>query len=164
MIGKAGSDEHHTPHPAPLGPLDPRRGRGPRALRGLGRDDRDRRPESRAARGALRGVDQRARDRRPRAARHPADRLSLPLGLGADVTVKEIPADLTAVDQATTLAGLTGDLEGYLQFFSGPEESIGHAVRALIVDALRRTGFAILVVGAAAPSGTGCSARPDGAS
>ncbi|RXR25782.1 metallophosphoesterase [Oerskovia turbata] len=72
----------------------------------------------------------------------------LPAGLGASVTVKEIPADLTAVDQATTLAGLTNDLEGYLQFFSGPQESIGHAVRALILDALRRTGFAILAVGA----------------
>ncbi|MFF3065346.1 metallophosphoesterase [Oerskovia sp. NPDC057915] len=72
----------------------------------------------------------------------------LPAGLGASVTVKEIPADLTAVDQATTLAGLTNDLESYLQFFSGPQESIGHAVRALVVDALRRTGFAILVAGA----------------
>ncbi|MDF2846159.1 MAG: metallophosphoesterase [Oerskovia sp.] len=72
----------------------------------------------------------------------------LPAGLGASVTVKEIPADLTAVDQATTLAGLTNDLESYLQFFSGPEESIGHAVRALVLDALRRTGFAILVAGA----------------
>ncbi|MFF2620414.1 metallophosphoesterase family protein [Oerskovia jenensis] len=77
----------------------------------------------------------------------------LPAGLGASVTVKEIPADLTAVDQATTLAGLTNDLESYLQFFSGPEESIGHAVRALAVDALRRTGLAILVAGAAGALG-----------
>ncbi|MGO1342539.1 MAG: metallophosphoesterase, partial [Cellulosimicrobium funkei] len=31
----------------------------------------------------------------------------LPLGLGADVTVEEIPADLTAVGQADTLEGLS---------------------------------------------------------
>ncbi|WP_426309000.1 metallophosphoesterase family protein [Cellulosimicrobium sp. E-16] len=72
----------------------------------------------------------------------------LPLGLGADVTVEEIPADLTAVGQADTLEGLSQDLEDYLRFFGGPQETIGSVARALVVDALRRTGFAILVVGA----------------
>ncbi|WP_435736346.1 metallophosphoesterase family protein [Cellulosimicrobium sp. PMB13] len=72
----------------------------------------------------------------------------LPLGLGADVTVQEIPADLTAVGQADTLEGLSQDLEDYLRFFGGPQETIGSVARALVVDALRRTGFAILVVAA----------------
>ncbi|MFB8230793.1 metallophosphoesterase [Cellulosimicrobium sp. NPDC055967] len=72
----------------------------------------------------------------------------LPLGLGADVTVEEIPADLTAVGQADTLEGLSQDLEDYLRFFGGPQETIGSVARALVVDALRRTGFAILVVAA----------------
>ncbi|QJW36406.1 metallophosphoesterase [Cellulosimicrobium protaetiae] len=72
----------------------------------------------------------------------------LPLGLGADVTVQEIPADLTAVGQADTLEGLSQDLEDYLRFFGGPQETIGSVSRALVVDALRRTGFAILVVAA----------------
>lgn len=73
----------------------------------------------------------------------------LPLGLGADVTVQEIPADLTAVGQADTLEGLSQDLEDYLRFFGGPQETIGAVSRALVVDALRRTGFAILVVAVA---------------
>jgi hypothetical protein len=73
----------------------------------------------------------------------------LPLDLGVDVTVQEIPADLTAVGQADSLAGLEQDLEDYLRFFGGPQETIGAVARALVVDALRRTGFAILVVGAA---------------
>ncbi|WP_175008344.1 metallophosphoesterase [Cellulosimicrobium sp. TH-20] len=72
----------------------------------------------------------------------------LPLGLGADVTVEEIPADLTAVGQADTLEGLSQDLEDYLRFFGGPQETIGSVARALVVDALRRTGFAVLVVAA----------------
>ncbi|UKJ65213.1 metallophosphoesterase [Cellulosimicrobium cellulans] len=72
----------------------------------------------------------------------------LPLGLGADVTVEEIPADLTAVGQADTLEGLSQDLEDYLRFFGGPQETIGSVARALVVDALRRTGFAILLVAA----------------
>jgi predicted MPP superfamily phosphohydrolase len=73
----------------------------------------------------------------------------LPINLGADVTVQEIPADLTAVGQADTLEGLSQDLEDYLRFFGGPQETIGSVARALVVDALRRTGFAVLVVAAA---------------
>ena len=72
----------------------------------------------------------------------------LPLALGADVTVEEIPADLTAVGQADTLEGLSQDLEDYLHFFGGPQETISSVARALVEDALRRTGFAILVVAA----------------
>ncbi|NDO89396.1 metallophosphoesterase [Cellulosimicrobium composti] len=76
-------------------------------------------------------------------------RSPLPLGLGVDVTVEEIPADLTAVGQADTLEGLTQDLEDYLRFFGGPQETISSVTRALVADALRRTGFAIVVVGLA---------------
>ena len=44
----------------------------------------------------------------------------LPLTLGVHVTVEEIPDSFTAVDAATTLQALSGDLQGYLQFFAGP--------------------------------------------
>lgn len=70
----------------------------------------------------------------------------LPLGLGVDVIVKEIPADLSAVDQAGTLTALTGDLQSYLQFFSSPQETVGSIARALIADAVRRTVLALAAV------------------
>ena len=73
----------------------------------------------------------------------------LPAGLGARVTVEEIPADLTAFDQAATLSALSQDLQGYLQFFSGPQTTVDHVTRALITDALQRTGLAIVAVGVA---------------
>ena len=76
----------------------------------------------------------------------------LPAGLGARITVEEIPADLTAFDQATTIAALTQDLQGYLQFFGGPQDTIEQVTRSLVADAARRTGLAVLVVAAA---GTG---------
>ncbi|MET4223691.1 metallophosphoesterase family protein [Oerskovia enterophila] len=76
----------------------------------------------------------------------------LPVGLGARITVEEIPADLTAFDQATTIAALTQDLQGYLQFFGGPQDTIEQVTRSLVADAARRTGLAILVVAA---GGTG---------
>ena len=76
----------------------------------------------------------------------------LPLGLGVDVTVQEIPSDLTAVGQAETLEGLSQDLEDYLRFFGGPQETISSVARALVVDALRRTGLALLVVAAGGAS------------
>ncbi|WP_265522092.1 metallophosphoesterase family protein [Oerskovia flava] len=70
----------------------------------------------------------------------------LPANLGAHVTVSEIPADLTAVGQADTLEALSRDLDGYLQFFSGPQETVEHVGRALVTDALQRTGLALGVV------------------
>ncbi|OCI30416.1 metallophosphoesterase family protein [Oerskovia enterophila] len=73
----------------------------------------------------------------------------LPAGLGARITVEEIPADLTAFDQATTIAALTQDLQGYLQFFGGPQDTIEQVTRSLVADAARRTGLAILVVAGA---------------
>jgi predicted phosphodiesterase len=73
----------------------------------------------------------------------------LPLGLGARVVVKEIPADLAALDEADTLDALAGDLQGYLQFFSSPQQTIGTVAQALVLDALRRSALAALLVVAA---------------
>ncbi|GAA4734534.1 hypothetical protein GCM10023216_28990 [Isoptericola chiayiensis] len=70
----------------------------------------------------------------------------LPLGLGVDVTVKEIPADLTAVEGASTLDRLVGDLDQYLQFYNTPEVTIEAVARALAGDAVRRTLVALAVV------------------
>ncbi|MFC8597608.1 metallophosphoesterase family protein [Isoptericola sp. NPDC057191] len=72
----------------------------------------------------------------------------LPLGLGLDVVVKEIPADLSAVSQAGTLDKLAGDLQNYLQFFSSPQETASTVARALLWDAGRRAVAAMLVVAA----------------
>jgi predicted phosphodiesterase len=66
--------------------------------------------------------------------------------LGVDVTVSEIPADLTEIDQATTLEGLQRDLQSYLQFFGDPETTVASVVRALVLDAVRRTLVAAAVV------------------
>ncbi|WP_082494782.1 metallophosphoesterase [Cellulomonas sp. Leaf334] len=67
----------------------------------------------------------------------------LPLTLGARVTVQEIPASVTELNQARTLAALSGDLQSYLQFFSGPEATIQDVARALGVEALERTVLAL---------------------
>ncbi|MCF4121586.1 metallophosphoesterase [Antribacter sp. KLBMP9083] len=73
----------------------------------------------------------------------------LPLNLGVTVTVKEIPADLTAVTPAATLNALGGDLDSYLQFFSSPERTVGTVARALLLDAAVRSGVALVVVAGA---------------
>ncbi|GEA89317.1 metallophosphoesterase family protein [Cellulomonas cellasea] len=70
----------------------------------------------------------------------------VPLGLGARVTVQEIPSGVTAVDPATTLTALSSDLQGYLQFFAGPQATLQDAVRALVTDALWRTLGALAAV------------------
>lgn len=61
-----------------------------------------------------------------------------PLGIGVRATIKEIPADLEAVGDRTTLEALDGDLTAYLQFFTGPQATIRHVVEALAADAARR--------------------------
>jgi len=73
----------------------------------------------------------------------------LPLGLGVDVVVKEIPADLTTVGAANTLAALGEDLQSYLQFFSSPDVAVRSVAFALIENALWRSLAAavVLVVG-----------------
>ena len=70
----------------------------------------------------------------------------LPLTLGVRVTVQEIPASVTELDQARTLAALSGDLQSYLQFFSGPQATIQDVARALGVEALTRTALALAVL------------------
>jgi Calcineurin-like phosphoesterase superfamily domain len=68
----------------------------------------------------------------------------LPLTLGARVTVEEIPSGVTAVDPARTVQMLSQDLQGYVQFFTGPRATIEDASRALVYDALRRTLLAFV--------------------
>ena len=70
----------------------------------------------------------------------------LPADLGVTVRIEEIPNDLTSVDSATTLDALASDVQGYLQFFSGPAETISYISKALIQDAARRTAIAVGVV------------------
>ncbi|HEY0216567.1 MAG TPA: hypothetical protein VGC57_09260, partial [Cellulomonas sp.] len=65
----------------------------------------------------------------------------LPLTLGARVTVQEIPADVDALHDIDTLQALSGDLQSYLQFFTGPQATIADAAKALALDALRRTAL-----------------------
>ncbi|MDC7121025.1 metallophosphoesterase [Cellulomonas fimi] len=70
----------------------------------------------------------------------------LPLTLGVRVTVQEIPAAVTELDQATTLQALNGDLRSYLAFFSAPQAALEDVARALVADALARAAltFALL--------------------
>ena len=70
----------------------------------------------------------------------------LPLTLGARVVVQEIPREVTAVDDAATLDAVAADLQGYIQFFTGPEATLEVAVRALVVDAARRAALAAAVI------------------
>ncbi|MET0434528.1 MAG: metallophosphoesterase family protein [Cellulomonas sp.] len=70
----------------------------------------------------------------------------LPLGLGARVTVEEIPAGVDALHGIDTLQALTGDLNSYLQFFTGPQATIEDAARALVANALWRTLGALVVL------------------
>ncbi|MFI9487167.1 metallophosphoesterase [Promicromonospora sp. NPDC052451] len=73
----------------------------------------------------------------------------LPLTLGVRITVHEIPADLSAVD-AASFDALAGDLDGYLQFFDTPQQTVRTVAWALAWDAVRGTGVAVLVLVAAA--------------
>lgn len=73
----------------------------------------------------------------------------LPLTLGVRATVQEIPANLTSVDPATTLAALSGDLQSYVQFFSAPQSTVHDVAVALVADAaLRAAVTAVLLAGA----------------
>lgn len=76
----------------------------------------------------------------------------LPLTLGVAVVVQEIPREVTAVDEASTLEALGADLQGYVQFFGSPEATLGTAVSGLAADAARRSLLAALalVLGAVA--------------
>ncbi|MFE7506993.1 metallophosphoesterase [Promicromonospora sp. NPDC057488] len=69
----------------------------------------------------------------------------LPLTLGVRITVHEIPADLAAVD-AASFDALAGDLDGYLQFFDTPQQTVRTVATALVWDALRGTAVAAVVL------------------
>ncbi|WP_022918053.1 metallophosphoesterase family protein [Ruania albidiflava] len=64
----------------------------------------------------------------------------LPLHLGVDVQVKEIPIGLAAPG-ANPVAGLTADLQSYTQFFANPEPAIREAADGLITNALGRVAL-----------------------
>src|SRR5665647_895555 len=66
--------------------------------------------------------------------------------LGARVVVQEIPREVTSVEASTTLDALSQDLEKYVQLFSGPEATLQLAARALILDAVRRSAVAVVVL------------------
>jgi len=70
----------------------------------------------------------------------------LPLALGVGITVQEIPDSLTEVDDATTLAALSGDLQRYVQFFSAPQTTVSDVARSLVTDALQRAGLALVAL------------------
>ena len=70
----------------------------------------------------------------------------LPLGLGARVVVQEIPAEVTAIDAATSLESLGRAAEGYVAFFNGPEATVELAIRGLVTDALQRTALAAVLL------------------
>jgi predicted MPP superfamily phosphohydrolase len=72
----------------------------------------------------------------------------LPLTLGVRITVHEIPADLSAVDTASFDA-LVGDLDGYLQFFDSPQQTVNTVAWALVWDAARGTAAATVLIAAA---------------
>ncbi|UFU01781.1 metallophosphoesterase family protein [Ruania suaedae] len=61
----------------------------------------------------------------------------LPANLGADVVVKEIPAELSTPG-ASPIAGLTADLESYVQFLANPQAAIDDAIGGLVADAVGR--------------------------
>ncbi len=62
----------------------------------------------------------------------------LPVGLGVHAAIGEIPDSLTSVDSKATLAALGQDLEGYVQFFAAPSETISLVAKLLIADAIKR--------------------------
>lgn len=71
----------------------------------------------------------------------------LPWVLGVDIEVKEIPADLQAVQ--SSLAGLEEDLAAYVQFFAGPQTTVAEVAEQLIANAALRFGGAVLVLAVA---------------
>lgn len=73
-----------------------------------------------------------------------------PLDLGVRADVEEIPRELTALDESSTLEALGADLQRYVQFFAAPRATVDTVVRGLALDALRRTVAAAVVLVATA--------------
>ena len=76
-----------------------------------------------------------------------------PRPLGVHVVVGEIPDDVQAVDDSTSVAALAGEADKYLQFFADPDAVVSQVVTGLAQDAARR--FALCLLGAAAVTGAG---------
>ncbi|CAM3707511.1 metallophosphoesterase [Occultella aeris] len=74
----------------------------------------------------------------------------LPLNLGVDVLVKEIPIELST-PQTDPVVGLTSDLTSYSQFLANPEAAISDAAYGLVLDVVSRwiLYWAVLLVGVA---------------
>ncbi|MEJ5869214.1 metallophosphoesterase [Pseudokineococcus sp. 5B2Z-1] len=74
----------------------------------------------------------------------------LPLRLGVDVVVEEIPREVTdiGVSSTSTVDLLGDDLQRYLQLFSAPQATVDVVVRALVLDAAQRwlTAWTLLVL------------------
>lgn len=72
----------------------------------------------------------------------------LPLGLGLEARVEEIPEEVTSVGQFDTLDALGSDLNAYIQFFSGPQATVSDVGWALARDAAQRfvVAFGMIVV------------------
>ncbi len=71
----------------------------------------------------------------------------LPLGLGLDVQVEEIPDDVRGLGHIDTFEALSSDLSAYMQFFSGPQATITDVGWGLARDAGKRFAAALLVIG-----------------
>ncbi|WP_299035487.1 metallophosphoesterase family protein [uncultured Pseudokineococcus sp.] len=62
----------------------------------------------------------------------------LPLHLGVDVVVDEIPRDVTDIGAPTSTVDLLGgDLDRYVQLFTAPQATLDVVQRALVLDAVR---------------------------
>ncbi|WP_154794745.1 metallophosphoesterase [Occultella kanbiaonis] len=74
----------------------------------------------------------------------------LPLNLGVDVLVKEIPIELST-PQTDPVVGLTSDLTSYSQFLANPEAAISDAAYGLVLDVVSRwiLYWTVLLVGVA---------------
>lgn len=70
----------------------------------------------------------------------------LPATLGVRAVVQEIPQTVTEVDQASTLAALSRDLNSYVQLFSGTQAAIADVAADLIRDAAVRAAVTFVLV------------------
>lgn len=71
-----------------------------------------------------------------------------PLGLGIDITVKEIPADLAMLDgqTSTDVDLLLADLNEYILVFTGLDSTVHQVVQGLVLDIVLRTLVATFVL------------------
>lgn len=73
----------------------------------------------------------------------------LPVRLGARVTVREVPADVTSLEAPVSLEGLSADLDRYVQFFASPMTFVQDAAVDVARTAAWHTLLAFVVIGGA---------------